>query len=132
MSDDEYEIGYCKPPVATRYKPGQSGNLLGRPPQAKSIRALLGQVLDEKVSVKVKGRMKRVSKCEVVLRVLVNGAMKGERRPVEIVLKYLNENDHPEPFVYEPIDNAILAELIATTRNPTDEDAVESGDAESA
>ena len=76
--------------------------------------------------------MKRVSKCEVVLRVLVNGAMKGERRPVEIVLKYLNENDHPEPFVYEPIDNAILAELIATTRNPTDEDAVESGDAESA
>ncbi|MFM2257093.1 MAG: hypothetical protein RIQ28_940, partial [Pseudomonadota bacterium] len=25
----DYEVGYCKPPVATRFKPGQSGNPAG-------------------------------------------------------------------------------------------------------
>lgn len=130
MSNGEYEVGYCKPPIAGQFKPGQSGNPVGRPRRTKSIPALLSQVLDEKVSAKVNGRMKRVSKREFLVIRLVNDAMKGERRPFEIVLKYMNENDRPEPFVCEPIDDAIFAELIATTGNPANEDAVEPGDAE--
>ena len=31
-----YEVGYAKPPVETRFKPGQSGNPRGRPKGAKN------------------------------------------------------------------------------------------------
>ena len=31
MSAGEYEVGYGRPPVATRFAPGQSGNPKGRP-----------------------------------------------------------------------------------------------------
>jgi Family of unknown function (DUF5681) len=32
----KYEVGYCKPPEATRFKPGKSGNLKGRPKGSKN------------------------------------------------------------------------------------------------
>jgi Family of unknown function (DUF5681) len=30
-ADDDYQVGYRRPPVEHRFKPGQSGNLKGRP-----------------------------------------------------------------------------------------------------
>lgn len=130
MSDDGYEVGYRKPPVASQFKPGQSGNPPGRPRRTKSIPALLDRILDEKVSIKLQGRERRVSKREALAIKLVNDALKGERRQLDIVLRHMQETGRPEPFVCEPIDDAIFAELIATTGNPTNEDAVEPGDAE--
>jgi Family of unknown function (DUF5681) len=31
-----YEVGYCKPPIAPRFKPGRSGNPKGRPKGARN------------------------------------------------------------------------------------------------
>ena len=36
VASQTYEVGFCKPPLATRFKKGQSGNPRGRPKQAKS------------------------------------------------------------------------------------------------
>ena len=36
MSDD-YEVGYKKPPIHTRFKPGVSGNPKGRPKGTKNL-----------------------------------------------------------------------------------------------
>lgn len=33
---EEFEVGYCKPPKANRFKPGTSGNPRGRPPGSHS------------------------------------------------------------------------------------------------
>lgn len=131
MSNGEYEVGYGKPPISGQFKPGQSGNRLGRPRRAKSIQDILGQVLDEKVSYNVKGHVKRVSVLEFLVRKGVSDALKGDRRTLEIVLKLRKEHDRPDLFVCEPIDGDILAELIATAANPIGGDTVEPGDAKS-
>jgi hypothetical protein len=33
MDDDDYKVGYGRPPLRTRFKKGQSGNRKGRPPK---------------------------------------------------------------------------------------------------
>lgn len=34
------DVGYCKPPVETRFKPGQSGNPSGRPKKVRELTAI--------------------------------------------------------------------------------------------
>jgi hypothetical protein len=41
--DDNYEVGYGKPPRETRFVKGQSGNPRGRPPGAKNFKTLLSE-----------------------------------------------------------------------------------------
>jgi hypothetical protein len=36
----DYEVGYAKPPVKTRFAPGQSGNPRGRPKGSKNRKGL--------------------------------------------------------------------------------------------
>ena len=45
-SDDKpYRVGYGRPPLASRFKPNQSGNPKGRPRRPLSLRAVVDQVL---------------------------------------------------------------------------------------
>ena len=39
----DYEVGYCRPPVHSRFQPGASGNPSGRPKGAQNFRTLLDQ-----------------------------------------------------------------------------------------
>lgn len=46
MKDDDhgtYEVGNKRPPLANRFKPGQSGNPRGRPRGSRSLKNILGR-----------------------------------------------------------------------------------------
>jgi hypothetical protein len=64
-ADESYEVVYKKPPKATRFKPGQSGNPSGK---SKRIAPALdpGKVLqlidNEEIVVAVDGKRKRMPK----------------------------------------------------------------------
>jgi len=48
--DAPYEIGYCKPPKHTRFRPGQSGHPSGRPRGQLNFRTAVREALKEKIT----------------------------------------------------------------------------------
>ncbi|MBI1218207.1 MAG: hypothetical protein GC186_06625 [Rhodobacteraceae bacterium] len=64
-----WEVGYGRPPKATRFKPGQSGNPRGRPKEANGLGDVLRKRLYAKYPVQENGRPKRLTLLEVILQV---------------------------------------------------------------
>jgi uncharacterized protein DUF5681 len=74
----DYEIGYGKPPPASRFKPGQSGNPKGRPKQADATTLDITGLLNEPIKVKVAGKTKKMSPFEASFRLLAKRAIKDK------------------------------------------------------
>ena len=81
-----YEVGYRKPPKHTRFKPGQSGNLRGRPKGTNNLKTDLMEELDEKIVIREGDRSQKVSKQRALLKSVVNRAIKGDARAIGIAL----------------------------------------------
>src|SRR5262249_42701017 len=75
----DYEVGYGRPPQATRFKKGQSGNPRGRTKGSRPVGALLQDILSQLVPVTENGRTRRLPALEVMLRRLANDAMRNDR-----------------------------------------------------
>ncbi len=89
MSDDtkDYEVGYGKPPKATRFKKGRSGNPKGRPKGAKGVNASLRRELETKITVREGSHEIRISKAEAIAKRLTAGALKGDTKLLMALLK---------------------------------------------
>ena len=70
--EGEERVGACRPPRATRFRPGQSGNPRGRPKRPRGIPGLVARALGERVEAKENGRPLRITKLEAVVKQLVN------------------------------------------------------------
>jgi hypothetical protein len=98
-SDKDYEIGYGKTPVATRFKKGQSGNPSGK--QKKVAQELdPGKVLqsidNEVIFVNDNSKRKRMTKAEIHFRQLFAKAIKGDLTAARLVAKMAAEYFGPE------------------------------------
>jgi hypothetical protein len=85
-SDGGYEVGYRKPPMHTRFKPGQSGNPRGRPKGTKNLKTDLMEELGEKIVIHEGDRSQEISKQRALLKSVVNRAIKGDVRAISIAL----------------------------------------------
>ena len=83
---DAYDVGYKKPPLATRFQKGVSGNPRGRPKGARNLSTVVAAALNEKVLVTENGRKRRISKFEAAVKQLVNRAAGGEARATQLLL----------------------------------------------
>lgn len=81
MQGKSREVGYCKPPVETQFKPGQSGNPAGRPKSALISQALR-QKLDEPFPDDEHGR----TYAEVIAAKMAEKAASGEDRAIQEVI----------------------------------------------
>ena len=87
--DRKYEVGYGKPPQATRWKPGQSGNPKGRPKKIKDFDKLLDRELSETLRITDNGETRTLTKRELLLKRLVNDALTGNRAALKLVLSFM-------------------------------------------
>lgn len=95
-----YEVGYGKPPVETRFKPGRSGNPTGRPkgsrqkprPPALNEERLKGIILEEAYrSIRINDAERQVSipMAQAIVRSLAVNAAKGNQRAQRLFTELL-------------------------------------------
>lgn len=73
-------VGYKRPPVHSRFKPGQSGNPSGRAKGSQNLKTLFNKILKEQVSLREGSDVRKVTKAEAIMRGLVISALKGDGR----------------------------------------------------
>ena len=82
----EYEVGYRRPPKATRFKPGRSGNPKGRPKGSPNLATDLSAELGEQITVREGGQARRVSKQRALIKSLTAKALQGDVRATTALL----------------------------------------------
>src|SRR6266849_2816817 len=93
----DYEVGYGKPPVHTRFRKGQSGNPRGRPRGSKNLTTLVSDALDQLVVVTENGRRRKIAKRELGIAQLVNKFAMADPHATRILLGLLQEIERRAP-----------------------------------
>jgi hypothetical protein len=78
--DDDYEVGYGKPPKQTQFAQGKSGNPNGRPKGSKNLATVFMEIGRERITVTEAGRTRTITKAEAVVHQLTNKAASGDPR----------------------------------------------------
>ena len=85
----DYEIGYKKPPLHTRWKKGQSGNTKGRPKKKlgpSDIARAFDDALSDSLAVNDNGTVRKIKKLKAFAIQTVNKALKGHHPSANLVM----------------------------------------------
>ena len=92
---DDYDVGYGKPPKASQFKPGQSGNRRGRPKgrssTPKSIATTLEDMLNKQVLVRDGNGTRKVTMLEAILHGIGVRAFKGDAKAVQAMIALVRQ-----------------------------------------
>ena len=109
-----YTVGYGKPPRATQFRPGQSGNAKGRPKGSKSFAKLVEEELTERIRITENGKHRKITKKQGIAKQIVNQAVSGSLKAIARVLdetrahENINLVNSDKPKATEPIAEEYL------------------------
>ncbi|MBL4575415.1 MAG: hypothetical protein JKY51_04850 [Opitutaceae bacterium] len=99
------KVGYCKPPKATRFRSGKSGNPSGRKKAPLSVADQIAKALNKKVTVTENGKRCRRTKQDIMLTSIANNAAKGDIRSAKFLMEI--QNSHQDTKI-DLIDASLL------------------------
>ena len=119
MSKDKrtYTVGYGKPPEATRFKPGQSGNPAGRQKGSRNLAGLIQEELGRTIPVTVDGRRQKQPKGRLLVRLQVDKALKGDTKAFQAVVSLEKAGQAAGSQAPEPAAARDSADEIAAERH---------------
>jgi hypothetical protein len=100
--DKPYVVGNKKPPLHTRFKPGQSGNPRGRPKgrckdlNLVNLGGLFTRELFKTVGVNVNGKVVKKSQAEVLVAQMVKQAITKGGTATRILLQFMEAHEARE------------------------------------
>jgi hypothetical protein len=110
-----YEIGRGKPPKASQFRKGQSGNPKGRRKGARNMKSIAREIMDEKLLIRQDGKTKSASAIEILLRKARDEALRGGQKEFERLIKILERSfgdaldpplpDTPTKVVWEFVES---------------------------
>jgi hypothetical protein len=119
MAEGDYEVGYKKPPVHTRFRKGVA------PPRRRSklpheLARLACRELDETVVVTVGGRRRRISKREAIIAKLVDRSTEADLGAIRLLFDIgaaaAAAADPPEAAPLAAADAAVVENLMVRLR----------------
>ena len=127
----DYVVGYGRPPKATQFAAGKSGNPKGRPKGSRTVGAILQDILSQKIAVTEKGKTRRIPTLEVMFRRLVNDAVRRDAVALKLLLPLIDRyaaSPETELRLGELLaeDQAILSQYLSTPASPASDCAEES------
>lgn len=91
----DYEVGYCRPPLHSRFRKGERPNPNGRLRGARNRKTLVRRVAEESRDLRQEGELRRVSTLELVIRVVRNKAALGDRKAFRLCNQLLGRLEEP-------------------------------------
>ena len=110
MSKPEYDVGYRKPPLASRFHKGQSGNPKGRAKGSENASTVLQRVANTTVTVTENGCRKTKSKLELAFTQVMNKAAGGDLQAINLFLRML-------PMMGEAAEQGTVSPDLAADRD---------------
>jgi hypothetical protein len=84
----DYDVGYGKPPKHTRFKKGVCPNPKGRGPRHElELSKILNDVLSASVEFRDRGKLRKASRIELLLKKYAASALKGDVLAAAALLK---------------------------------------------
>jgi Family of unknown function (DUF5681) len=83
----KYHVGYRKPPIESRFKPGTSGNPNGRPAGRRNLKRAAQEVFTSKVLVRQGGKARWVTRLEALLLTTMERGLKGNDKAAQSSIK---------------------------------------------
>jgi len=95
-NNDDYEVGYGKPPAQSRWKKGQSGNPSGRPKASRGLKADLHAELISRMEIQMNGKRISGTKQQLMLKTLTARAAAGDVRAIKTLIDLVMQIFGPE------------------------------------
>ena len=83
---DSNRVGYCCPPKHAQFKPGQSGNPLGRSKQTDSFTSEIADELSQTIVVRDGSGDVRITKRRAIVKKMVAAAVAGDAKVASILI----------------------------------------------
>jgi hypothetical protein len=91
--DEQYEVGYGKPPKSGQFKKGASGNIKGRPKGSKNLASVILKESRQPVRVNGPKGTRTVMKIEAVAMQLGTKAAQGELRAAKEFISLVERSE---------------------------------------
>ena len=105
-----YDVGYAKPPKATQWKKGQSGNPAGKKPGSKNFPELFNKIAMKKVPVTLpNGKKTKKTLLELTISSVIAHAQAG-KKAMKPIAAHLVEAQFHEPAEEPPMLGKIIKE----------------------
>lgn len=117
-SSDDYKVGYRRPPIAGRFKPGHVANPKGRPKKKKTVAQIIEEGMMSRIKVAENGQSRTVTAQELIILNLIRAAARGDIKAIHALFsmrdRYQDSKDTTlDPAELDAEDRKIIEEHLA-------------------